>query len=107
MRRYLAKRLALGLLVVVGVLILTFVIARVVPGDPAASWVGPARVAAQGRQAPGTFLGLDRPLPVQLVDYLRGIVVGDWGVSIHTHQPVLSDLGPRAPASLELVIAAR
>ncbi|HEY7429202.1 MAG TPA: ABC transporter permease, partial [Streptosporangiaceae bacterium] len=52
------------------------------------------------------FLGLDRPLPVQLVFYFGGIFAGDWGVSIHTHRPVLSDLGVVAPASLELVIAA-
>ena len=41
MTRFVARRAALGLLVVVGVVVLTFVIARVVPGDPATSWVGP------------------------------------------------------------------
>jgi peptide/nickel transport system permease protein len=103
--RYLAKRVALGLLVVVGVLILTFTIARVVPGDPAASWVGPHATPEQLAQA-HRDLGLDRPLPVQVVDYLRGVLVGDWGVSIHTRHSVLSDLATRAPASIELVVAA-
>jgi len=103
--RYLAKRLALGLLVVVGVLILTFVIARVVPGDPAASWVGPHASPAELKQARHD-LGLDRSLPVQIGDYLRGVVVGDWGTSIHTKRPVLDDLATRAPASVELVVAA-
>jgi peptide/nickel transport system permease protein len=103
--RYLVKRVALGLLVIVGVVALTFVIARIVPGDPAASWVGPhaspAELAAAHRD-----LGLDDPVPVQIVDYLRGVVVGDWGISIHTKRSVLSDLGTRAPASIELVVAA-
>src|SRR5207237_4615463 len=48
----------------------------------------------------------DRPLPVQVAKYFRGIFSGDWGVSIHTKRPVLSDVGTRAPASLELVGAA-
>ena len=105
MRRFLARRAALGLLVVAGVVALTFVIARVIPGDPASNWVGPHASAAQIKQARHT-LGLDRSLPVQLWRYFRGVVTGDWGLSIHTHQPVLSDLGSRAPASLELVVAA-
>jgi peptide/nickel transport system permease protein len=100
--RFIVHRAALGLLVVVGVVILTFVIARVIPGDPATSWVGPHASAQQLAQA-RHLLGLDRSLPVQIVKYFRGIVSGDWGVSIHTKQPVLSDLGTRAPASLELV----
>jgi peptide/nickel transport system permease protein len=103
--RYLLKRTALGLLVVVGVVILTFVIGRVVPGDPAASWVGPHATPQQLVQAHHD-LGLDRPLPVQIVRYLRGVVEGDWGVSIHTKHSVLSDLATRAPASIELVVAA-
>jgi len=102
--RFIAHRVALGLLVVVGVVVLTFVIARVIPGDPATNWVGPHASPVQLARARHT-LGLDRPLPAQIVDYLRGIVSGDWGISIHTKQPVLSDLGTRAPASIELVAA--
>jgi peptide/nickel transport system permease protein len=103
--RFLARRAALGLLVVAGVVALTFVIARIVPGDPASSWIGPHASAVQLKAARHT-LGLDRSLPIQIWDYFRGTVTGDWGLSIHTHQPVLSDLATRAPASLELVVAA-
>src|SRR5438309_4427339 len=60
-----------------------------------------AQVAAARR-----FLGLDRPPAVQLASYFGGILTGNWGLSIHTHRPVLSDLGTAAPASLELVTAA-
>jgi len=102
---YVARRVVLAVVVVAGVIVLTFVIAHVVPGDPAAAWAGPHASAAQVAAA-RKFLGLDRPLPVQLASYFGGIFSGNWGVSIHTHRPVLSDLGVAAPASLELVIAA-
>jgi peptide/nickel transport system permease protein len=103
--RYVARRVALALVVVAGVVILTFAIAALVPGDPAASWVGPHASAAQIAQA-RRYLGLDRPLPVRIGRYFGGIVTGNWGISIHTHRPVLSDIGTAAPATLELVIAA-
>jgi len=102
---YVARRGVLALVVVAGVIILTFVIAHVVPGDPAAAWAGPHASAPQVAAA-RRFLGLDRPLPVQLATYFAGIATGNWGVSIHTHRPVISDIGVAAPASLELVIAA-
>jgi peptide/nickel transport system permease protein len=102
---YVARRAALAVVVVAGVIILTFVIAHLVPGDPAATWAGPHASAAQVAAA-RRFLGLDRPLPVQLASYFTGILGGNWGVSIHTHQPVLSNLAVAAPATLELVVAA-
>jgi peptide/nickel transport system permease protein len=102
---YTARRAALAVLVVAGVIVLTFVIARAVPGDPATTWAGPhaspAQIAAARR-----FLGLDRPAPVQLLAYLGGILTGNWGLSVHTHGPVLSDIATAAPATVELVIAA-
>jgi peptide/nickel transport system permease protein len=103
--RYLVRRVALALLVVVGVVVLTFVIARVIPGDPAASWAGPhasRQEIAQVRHQ----LGLDLALPQQIWRYFSGVLRGDWGTSIHTHQPVLSDIKDRAPASIELVVTA-
>ena len=48
-------------------------------------------------------LGLDLPLPEQVVRYLLGLVQGDWGLSIHTRQPVIDDVLGRLVASLELV----
>jgi peptide/nickel transport system permease protein len=103
--RYIARRVALAVLVVAGVLVLTFVIARIVPGDPAASWAGPHASRAEIAQVRHQ-LGLDKPLPAQIARYFEGILKGDWGTSIHTHQSVLSDIRNRAPASIELVAAA-
>ena len=102
---YVARRVALAVLVVAGVIVLTFVIAHVVPGDPAATWAGPHASAAQVAAA-RRYLGLDRPPVVQLLSYFGGILTGNWGIAIHTHRPVLSDLAVAAPASLELVTAA-
>jgi peptide/nickel transport system permease protein len=103
--RYLARRVGLSAIVVAGVVVLTFFITRVIPGDPAASWAGPhaspAEIAAIRHK-----LGLDQPVWRQIGTYFKGIVTGDWGVSVHTHQPVLSDIAHRLPASLELVVAA-
>jgi peptide/nickel transport system permease protein len=104
MARYVAKRLALGAIVIVGVVLLTFVIARLIPGDPAVTYAGahasPASIARVHKQ-----LGLDRPIPAQLYSYATGIFTGNWGTSLRTHSPVLSDIGVALPASLELVTA--
>ena len=102
---YVVRRVGTAILVVAGVVVLTFLIARVVPGDPAATWAGPHASAAQIAAA-RRFLGLDRPPAVQLASYFGGILTGNWGVAIHTHRPVLSDIGQAAPASIELVTAA-
>lgn len=102
---YVIRRVGLSALVVAGVVCLTFLISRVIPGDPAANWAGPRAGAVQIAQARHA-LGMDRPLAVQIVAYFKGVLTGNWGVSIHTHRPVLSDILGRLPASLELVIAA-
>ena len=105
MIRYIGRRLLAGVLVVLGVVVLTFVISRVVPSDPAATWVGghvPAEVLEEVRRQ----LGVDRPVIVQLLDYLQGLARGDWGISTRTRRPVFSDITARLPASLELVGAA-
>jgi len=102
---FVARRIALAIVVVLGVIVVTFVVVHVVPGDPAATWAGPHASASQIARA-RKYLGLDRPLVVQLVSYLGGIASANWGISIHTHRSVLSDLMTVAPASLELVITA-
>lgn len=102
---FLVRRTALATLVVAGVVILTFAIARVVPGDPAATWAGPKASREQVERA-REELGLDRPLVVQIASFFGGVATGEWGTSLHTRRPVLSDIARAAPASLELVVAA-
>ncbi|MGI5154739.1 ABC transporter permease [Microbispora sp. CA-102843] len=105
MPRYLIRRLGQAVLVVAGVIVLTFAIMRLVPGDPAVAYAGPKATAAELAEARLRF-GLDDPLPVQLWNYVRDLLGGDWGTSLHTRQPVRDDLLQAFPASLELVGAA-
>jgi len=97
-----ARRLALMVLVLLGVTLLTFLIAHAIPGDPARLLAGQRasdEVVAQIRRN----YGLDQPLPVQYVRYMSGLLKGDLGRSIRTGRPVGEDLARFFPATLELV----
>lgn len=101
---YILRRLALAVLVLFGVSVITFFIARVVPSDPAALWVGPRPTPAQVAAA-RVALGLDQPLYVQYLRYVGNLLRGDLGVSVKTHQPIAHDLATYLPATLELVLS--
>jgi peptide/nickel transport system permease protein len=100
---YLTRRLALAVLVLLSVSVITFVISRVVPSNPAALWVGPHPTQEQIAAA-HIKLGLDKPLHVQYFRYMNDLLHGDLGVSVQSHQPILTDLKTYLPATLELVI---
>ncbi len=104
-RRYILRRLALAIVVLVGVMLLTFAVARIVPSDPAALYAGPRPTAAQIATV-RVRLGLDQPMPVQFARYVGSILQGDLGQSFKTRRPILDDLRAFLPATLELVIAA-
>lgn len=105
MTRFLLSRAAQALGVILGVLVLTFMIARLVPGDPAIAYAGPKATAAE-LAAARTQFGLDRPVPQQFVSYLGGLLRGDWGTSLHTKSPVLDDLARVIPRTLVMVAIA-
>lgn len=88
-----------------GIVTITFLIARVVPSDPAVKWVG-VRATVEQIEAARIELGLDKPLPVQYVTYLGQLLRGDLGKSLNSHQPVASELAAYIPATLELVLVA-
>ena len=102
--RLAGRRLALAAPGLAGVLLVTFLLNRALPGDPAAFFAGPAATREAIEQI-RTRLGLDRPLPEQFAYYVRDLARGDLGTSLTTGQPVLRDLVTRLPASLELTIA--
>jgi peptide/nickel transport system permease protein len=102
---YILRRLAMAVLVLISVSIITFIIARVVPSDPAAAWVGSHPTREQIALATEK-LGLDKPLYVQYLRYMEGLLRGDLGNSIKTHQPITTDLKTFLPATMELVLAA-
>jgi ABC-type dipeptide/oligopeptide/nickel transport system permease component len=99
----LAKRLAGVLPVVFGVLLLTFLLVHLVPGDPVEVMLGESATSAD-RSALRAELSLDRPLPLQFVDYLGKLVQGDFGVSIHSHAPISGLLAERIPATARLAL---
>jgi ABC-type dipeptide/oligopeptide/nickel transport system permease component len=104
-RIYVLRRVALALVVLLGVSVITFAVARVIPNDPAALYAGPtAREPAI--LAARKILRLDRPLYQQYLGYMEGIAHGDWGISLRTKRPVLGDILTSAPVSLELIFAA-
>ncbi len=101
MARYLATRIGLGVLTVFGVVLLTFVLMFVVPGDPARTIAGP-RATPQILALVRANLHLNQPVLAQLGDYLVGIVHGDLGVSYVQDQPVAQLIVDRLPATIEL-----
>ncbi len=105
MLHFFLKRLLLTVPVLLGLTVLVFAIARLLPGDPVALAAGPNASAADIARYAQEF-GLDRPLWTQYLDYLSGLFRGDFGVSIFTHRPVKEDLAAFLPATLELVVAA-
>ncbi|OGI61959.1 MAG: peptide ABC transporter permease [Candidatus Muproteobacteria bacterium RBG_16_60_9] len=101
--RLIFKRLIGAIPNVVGVVIVTFVLTRALPGDPAAYFAGPA-ASQEAVEQIRVQLGLDKSLAHQFVLYLRDLAHGDLGTSLTTGQPVLQELGARLPASLELTL---
>jgi len=100
-RKLIARRIALMIFVLWGIITITFIVARVVPADPIGSILGP--------QAPPELVeklrkewGLDKPLYQQYFDYIINVLHGDFGKSIKTNRPVVEDLKQFFPATIEL-----
>ncbi|MWV39779.1 ABC transporter permease [Natrialba sp. INN-245] len=101
----LIKRLAQGAPVLLGLSILVFFISRVLPGDPVRLALGPTASEETVNQLRAE-MGLNQPLYMQYVDWLFGIVRGDWGQSLRTGNNTFTDIVVRLPATLELVLVA-
>jgi peptide/nickel transport system permease protein len=103
--RYLVRRLALTIPVLLGVATLVFSLIHLIPGDPAQAMLGetasPQDVAELRER-----LGLDRPLVEQYGAFLRGLVTGNLGTSLRTSEPVATMIAQRMPATAELAFAA-
>jgi peptide/nickel transport system permease protein len=104
---FLIRRLLLIIPVLLGITFVTFIVSHAVPADPVAANLGQLAqdnpsIIAQYRHE----WGLDQPLPVQYVVYLKNILHGDLGTSISTRRPVGDDLKQYFPATVELAIAA-
>jgi peptide/nickel transport system permease protein len=101
--RLVGTRAAAALPALLVVVVVTFLLMRAMPGDPAAYFAG----LAASREAVEEIrkkLGLDRSLPEQFVFYLRDLARGDLGQSVTTGQAVTTEIATRLPASLELTV---
>jgi len=106
MLRFLLSRAAVLVPTFIGVSIIAFSFIRLLPGDPVALMSG-ERVMSPERHAEITRqLGYDRPIVIQYLDYLGGVVTGDFGQSIVTKRPVLESFFALFPATLELSFCA-
>lgn len=100
---YLARRLVWAIASMAVVVVITFVLTRVVPGDPASFLAGFNASKAQIARLQHE-MGLDQPLPAQFLHYVSGLFHLSLGDSVRTGRPVLSDLRMYLPATLELIV---
>ena len=104
--RRVGRRLLASLPALLGVVIVTFILMRVLPGDPATFFASGPSAGQEEIEELRRRMGLDKPIPVQLVRYLGEIAQGDFGRSMTTGQSVVLDIKRRLPASLELTCTA-
>jgi peptide/nickel transport system permease protein len=105
MLAYIARRIALALPALFGLVVLTFILSRVIPGDPAATLAGDAATPAQIADIRARY-GLDLPIMEQAWVHMRQVLSGDLGNSIFSGRPVSEDIARRLPATLELTFVA-
>jgi len=105
--RFIVRRLAIGVLLCVGVTLISFSLTQIVPGDPVGASLGdvassdPATVAAFRQR-----FGLDKPIPEQYFIYITNLARGDFGESLQTRRPVGADLARYMGATIELAVVA-
>lgn len=105
--KYLLKRLGAAVLLALGVIVVTFCLTSLLPGDPTTAQLGDR--AAGDPEVVAAFRsahGLDKPVYLQFLYYVGDLSRGDLGESLQSHRPVREDLRQFGPASAELAIAA-
>jgi peptide/nickel transport system permease protein len=107
MRQYATKRIGLFIPTVLLITIIVFVVMRLVPGDPALAILegeGGGVYTQQDLKNLRAELGTDRPIVVQYVDWIGGVIRGDFGDSIWFRSPVMGELNRRIPVTVELAV---
>ncbi len=106
MLKLLLQKLATLIPTVLGVTVLAFALIRLIPGDPIEIMVGERRLDPAAHAALMKQMGLDQPLPVQYVSYVKQLLQGDMGKSLVTREAVSAEFAVLFPATLELAGAA-
>jgi peptide/nickel transport system permease protein len=100
---FLIRRLLLAIPALLGLMVLTFVLVRVVPADPATTLAGETASPQQVQEIRRKY-GFDRPLYEQFVIYVGQVASGDLGNSVFSNRPVMDDVRRTLPATLELIV---
>lgn len=105
MRRYISGRIIQLIPVLFGVSVVVFVLIRMVPGDAVQMYIG-TQVSPTPEQLEELkrLFGIDKPIHLQYLDWIRRVLRGDLGVSLRTARPVLDDILARLPVSAELAL---
>ena len=106
MLRFLLKRLALTIPTFIALMFITFVMIRLVPGDPIEVRSGERGIAPERLAQLRHEMGLDQPVWKQFLDYVNALLHGDFGTSIVSKAPVLHEFLTLFPATLELTLCA-
>ena len=106
MIRFLLKRLALTIPTFIALMFITFVMVRLVPGDPIEVRMGERGISPERLAQLRNEMGLDQPVWKQFLDYANGLLHGDFGISIISKTPVLHEFLTLFPATLELTLTA-
>jgi dipeptide transport system permease protein len=106
MLRFVLTRVGLVVPTFIGIILLTFVLIRLVPGDPIEVRRGERGITPERHAELMHEMGLDRPMYVQFFDYVGGVLKGDLGTSVVTHRPVMTEFLTLFPATLELAFFA-
>ena len=101
---YILRRIGLGLAVMILATSTLYLMVQAAPGDPASAMLGP-RATPAIKAAFREKLGLDQPLPVQVVKYLGAVATGDLGIDLRTRRPVTTTLAAHLPHTVALILA--
>ena len=103
MGSYLLRRLTLFIPMLIGITIITFLVANLAPGDPISALISPEdQLREEDLERMRKALGLDKPIPVRYVIWVKELVTGNFGFSYFTKQPVMDRVGPRLLPTIEL-----
>jgi ABC-type dipeptide/oligopeptide/nickel transport system permease component len=105
MTKYVLQRLVAAIPVLIGIMFVTFALARLLPGDPCVAMLG-ERANEETCTAFNARYGLDEPLITQFVIYFRDVMTGDLGVSFRYGKPVTQLIAERLPVTMELAFSA-
>ncbi len=108
MQRYILRRLLLAVVMLFGITVINFLIVNLAPGDPTSRMINPELgIGPEQLEAIRVKFGLDKPLAVRYVYWLKEAVTGNFGyrMSVQDHRPVCELLRERIPRTVELMIA--